>query len=129
MGSRCDRNTDVGLAKPFNELKDLPKFVVPALIQSVEENSNVDRLGALYEKLDDSVLTWSISTDLDVLINGFEIGPIFLRRPCDLLEKAACYVVGSLCFCLFQVEVIIQGDNVRSFQVFDSRGPILLESS
>jgi len=124
---RCDINTDIGGAKFLNELIYLPKFVIPALIQRVEENSNIDGLGALYEELNNGIVKWSIATDMDIVIYGFEIGPIFVMGHRDLLEKAGCYVVGRLCCSLFQVEVDINWDNIRSFKVFDSSGTGLLE--
>ena len=114
MRPRCDINSDVGLAKFLNELKYLPKLVVPALIQCVEQNSNVEGLGALYEHLNHGVLSWSISVDIDLVVYGFEIGTIFVRRPHDLLEKAGCYIVRRLCCScsVFQVEVNINWDNI-----------------
>ena len=128
---RCNINSDVGLAKFLNELKYLPKLVVSTLIQCVEQNSNVEGLGALYEHLNHGVLSWSIGIDIDLVIYGFEIGPIFVRGPRDLLEKAGYYIVRCLCCScsLFQVEVNINWDDIRSFQVFDSSGPGLLENS
>jgi len=122
-------DSDVGFAKHFNELVDLSKLFVAALIQCVEEDSNFDRLGALYEQLNDGISAWSIVANLDVLINNLEIGSIFVGWPRNLLEKASRHFVRRLCCGLFQVEVNINRENIRLLQVFDSSGPGLSENS
>ena len=106
-------DSDVGFAKHFNELVDLSKLFVAALIQCVEEDSNFDRLGALYEQLNDGISAWSIVANLDVLINNLEIGSIFVGWPRNLLEKASRHFVRRLCCGLFQVEININWENVR----------------
>ena len=129
MRSGGNVDSDVGFAKRFDELIYLPKVVVVALIQCVEEDSNFDRLGALYEQLNDGISVRSIVANLDVLINNLEIGAIFVGWPRNLLEKASRHFVRRLCCGLFQVEVNINRENVRLLQVFDSSGPGLSENS
>jgi len=129
MRSGGNVDSNVGFVKRFDKLIYLPKVVVIALIQCIEEDSNFDRLGALYEQLNDGISAWSIVANLDVLINNLEIGAIFVGWPCNLLEKASCHFVRRLCCVLFQVEVNINRENIRPLQVLDSSGPGLLENS
>jgi hypothetical protein len=129
MRSGGNVDSDVGFAKSFDKLIYLPKVVVAALIQCVEEDSNFDRLGALYEQFKNGISTRAIVADFDVLINNLEIGVIFLSWPRDLFEKGSCHFVHRLCCRLFQVEVNINWEYVRLLQVFDSSGPGLSENS
>ena len=97
MMSSGDVDSDVGFPKPLNKLVYLPKLIVTALIQCVEEHSNFDMLCALYEQFNERIPLWSIAADFDVVINDFKIGAIFLRRPRNLPEKAGCHAVRRLC--------------------------------
>jgi hypothetical protein len=107
MRSSRDIDSDFSTLELLYQIKDISLHILVAFIDSVEKYSNFDKLGALYQYIDDYVSSWPIVSLFNLFVHVFEIRAVFLRRKGQLLEETSSNFVRHLGGSGFQIEVYV----------------------